>query len=306
MDKVLCTDWTSLVALFPTKWHEALQTINCLEVRVRVGKPVQIVAQGKELTLPLIASAQDLEHLVSAISGSSLYAFEEELRQGFITLPGGHRVGFAGKALLDPKGHIRGLKHISTVCLRVAKSVRGCADKVMRELWDSSGNVAHTLIISPPQAGKTTLLRDIARQVSDKGKRVCIVDERSEIAGCYNGRAQLDVGLRTDVLDGCPKAEGMLMALRALSPQVIVTDEIGRAEDALAIEEALNSGVTVITSAHGSSCEEVAARPNLSGILKRGFFTRVIILSSRRGPGTVEYSGSMMIGSKGESYAHRS
>ncbi|MDP3486426.1 MAG: ATPase, T2SS/T4P/T4SS family, partial [Bacillota bacterium] len=162
-----------------------------------------------------------------------------------------------------------------------------------------------TLVISPPQAGKTTLLRDIARQLSDKGQRVCIVDERSEIAGCYNGCPQLDVGLRTDVMDGCPKAEGMLMALRALSPDVIITDEIGRAEDAAAIEEALNSGVRVIASAHGSTYEEVAARPNLSTLLQRGLFQRVVILSNRRGPGTIEYIGPVFR-QKGEQHAHHS
>lgn len=306
MDKVLSTDWTSLLKLFPPHWQDSLYHLDCLEIRVRTGKPVQIVQSGKEIMLPIIASEQDIKHLVSAFSGSSLYAFEDELRQGFITLPGGHRVGFAGKAMLDPKGHIRGLKHISTICLRIAKSVKGCADKLWRELLDADGYPFHTLVISPPQAGKTTLLRDIARQLSDRGQRVCIVDERSEIAGCYNGRPQLDVGLRTDVLDGCPKAEGMLMALRALSPDVIVTDEIGRAEDAAAIEEALNSGVRVIVSAHGSTYEEVAARPNLCTLLQRGLFQRVVILSNRKGPGTVEYIGGILSPRKGEQHAHHS
>jgi len=307
MDKVLSTDWTSLLKLFPPHWQDSLYQLDCLEIRVRTGKPVQIVQAGKEVMLPLIASSQDIQHLVSAFSGSSLYAFEEELRQGFITLPGGHRVGFAGKAMLDEKGHIRGLKHISTICLRVAKSVKGCADKLWRDLLDAKGCPYHTLVISPPQAGKTTLLRDMARQLSDRGLRVCIVDERSEIAGCYNGSPQLDVGLRTDVLDGCPKAQGMLMALRALSPEVIVTDEVGRSDDAAAIEEALNSGVRVIASAHGSSYEEVAARPNLSNILERGLFQRIVILSNRRGPGTMEYIGGVFSAHKGEQHhAHRS
>lgn len=305
MDKALSSEWTSLLKLFPAHWHQALTNLDCLEVRVRAGKPVQVLLPSKELILPLIASPLDIQHLVSAFSGSSLYAFEDEMRQGFITLPGGHRVGFAGKALLDPKGHIRGLKNISSICLRVAKSVTGCAERVWRQLMDDEGYPYHTLIISPPQAGKTTLLRDIARIISEKGRRVCIIDERSEIAGCYNGQPQLDVGVRTDVLDGCPKAEGMLMALRALSPEVLVTDEIGRAEDASAIEEALHSGVRVIASAHGSSYEEVAARPNLLSLLHKGMFQRVVILSNRRGPGTIEYLGELRR-QKGERHAHSS
>jgi len=264
---------------------------------------VQVLQSGKELLLPIIASSVDIEHLVSVFSGSSLYAFEDELRHGFITIPGGHRVGFAGKAMLHSTGQVRGLKYISTVCVRVAKSIKGCADGVWRELIDTNGKVHHTLLISPPQAGKTTLLRDITRQLSDYGMKVCVIDERSEIAGCYNGRPQLDIGIRTDVLDGCPKAQGILMALRALSPDVVVTDEIGRAEDALAIEEALNSGVRVIASAHGSSYGEVAQRPYLAELCNRQLFQRIIVLSSRKGPGTIEYFGPAL--QKGEQHAFR-
>ena len=131
-----------------------------------------------------------------------------------------------------------------------------------------NGRVYHTLVISPPQAGKTTLLRDLARLISEgagilgqAGKKVGIVDERSEIAGCFQGVPQLDIGTRTDVLDACPKAEGIMLMLRSLSPQVIVTDELGRAEDVQAIAEAVSAGVSVITSVHGSSLEEICQRP---------------------------------------------
>lgn len=291
-DQDLNRAWTSLMRLMPPTWSTSLRSYRGIELRVRIGQPVQLLEATREVMLPITATEADIEHLVSACSGSSLYAYEEEMKQGFITLPGGHRVGFAGKAMLDGAGLVRGLKHISALCLRVARSVPGCADGVMKEVLDATGAPHHTLIVSPPQAGKTTLLRDIARQVSLLGKRVCIVDERSEIAGCYRGRPELDVGPRSDVLDGCPKAQGMLMALRALSPQVLVTDEIGRPEDVSAILEALHAGVRVIATAHGNSLAEVAERPHLSRLLGQSMFEKVIVLSHRLGPGTIEHVGS--------------
>ena len=290
-DKELHRAWTSLMRLMPPAWVAGLRSCEGIELRARLGQPLQVLEAAREVVLPLSATEADIEHLVSACSGSSLYAYEEEMKQGFITLPGGHRVGFAGKVMLDSTGHVRGLKHISAVCLRVARSIPGSADGVMKEILDETGTPYHTLIVSPPQAGKTTLLRDIARQVSLRGKRVCIVDERSEIAGCYRGRPELDVGPRTDVLDGCPKAQGMLMALRSLSPQVLITDEIGRCEDVRAMLEALHAGVRVVATAHGSSLAEVGERPHLSGLMGQHMFRKAIVLSHRRGPGTIEYVG---------------
>jgi len=291
VDKTPSSEWTSLLRYMPSSWHEVLSPLLFFELRVRVDKPLQIVARGGERLLPLTATSRDIKHLVAAFSQSSLYAFEEELKQGYITLPGGHRVGFAGKVLQDGAGKVRGLKDISSLCLRVARTVPGCADRLLSSLLDPGGVPYHTLLVSPPQGGKTTMLRDIVRQVSDGGQRVCVVDERSEIAGCYQGRPQLDVGRRTDVLDACPKAQGMLMALRALSPNVLVTDEVGRAEDVAAIEEALNAGVRVLATAHGANLGDVARRPQLAPLMGRNLFQRVVIMSTRCGPGTVEYVG---------------
>ncbi|MBS3939148.1 MAG: stage III sporulation protein AA [Peptococcaceae bacterium] len=295
MDKTLDTEWTSLLRFLPGPWREQLRDLLCFELRIRDGRPLQSVGPGGGIVHAITATSADIKHLVAAFSQSSLYAFEEELKQGYITLPGGHRVGFAGKALLDSEGKVRGLKDISGICLRVARSVLGCADRLLPALLDQCGAPYHLLVVSPPQGGKTTLLRDIARQVSDGGKRVCIVDERSEIAGCYQGRPQLDVGMFTDVLDGCPKAQGMLMALRALSPEVLVTDEIGRTEDVLAIEEALNAGVRVLATAHGANLQEVTKRPQIRDLMERQLFQRIIILSNRAGPGTVEFVGAPLI-----------
>ncbi|KYO65827.1 stage III sporulation protein AA [Thermovenabulum gondwanense] len=276
------------------------------EIRIRVGKPLTLVFTGNDFFVtpqgnltknPSIAyeiTEDDALRLLSIISQNSIYALEEELKNGFLTIKGGHRIGLVGKAVME-NGKIRTLKHITGFNIRVAKELKGVAEKVLPFIIDKDGQILNTLILSPPKAGKTTLLRDIIRQVSDgdpklhlKGFKVGLVDERSEIASCFEGKPQKDVGIRTDVLDGCPKAIGIMMLLRSMSPEIIATDEIGRAEDVAAIEEAINSGVKLITTAHGRDIEDVKKRPILREIIERGIFERYIILGFSQGAGTLE------------------
>lgn len=263
------------------------------EVRLRVKKPLVLVLGQGDYLSDYLVQEEDLEKTLQLMSRSSLYALEEELKNGYLTLPGGHRVGVVGKGVLD-QGRIRTLKNISGFNIRISQEIRGAADKILPYLVNfSQQEVYHTLVISPPQGGKTTLLRDIARQLSDgfanfPGLKIGIVDERSEIAACYEGIPQRDVGLRTDILDACPKAEGMMLLVRSMSPQVIITDEVGRMEDIEAMEEAINSGVKIITSVHGSSLMDLEKRPSLSRILSRKIFERLIFLGRSAGVGTVE------------------
>lgn len=276
------------------------------EIRLRYSRPLIICWAGGEsylgeegpVAVPSEAyqlSGEDLKKTIELISSYSLYAFEEEISKGYLTIPGGHRVGLAGRTAVE-KGAIKIIRDINACNIRIARQVKGAGERVFPFLIDRRvGRVLHSLIISPPQGGKTTLLRDLARIISDgigilgqRGQKVGIVDERSEIAGCFRGIPQLDIGLRTDVLDACPKAEGIMLMLRSLSPQVIITDEIGRREDALAVEEAVHAGVTVIASAHGSSLEDVMQRPILRELLEKNYFERLVFLSNKRGPGTLE------------------
>lgn len=276
------------------------------EIRLRLGRPLALHGRSNDCFLSesgeAVAAkeayrpgAGDLEKALQLVSGSSLYAFEEELRSGYITIPGGHRVGLCGQAVIG-QGRILRLKHITGMNYRIARQVKGAARPYLRHFLDyRRRRVFHSLIIAPPGAGKTTFLRDLARCLSDgvkeqgfTGFKVAVVDERSEIAGSFQGRPQLDVGERTDVLDGCPKAEGMMLLLRSMGPEVIVTDEVGRHEDAAAIEEIIHAGVTVVATAHGSSLAEIRSRPGLRKLLDDEVFERALILGWSRGAGTVE------------------
>ncbi|MCK9905711.1 hypothetical protein MXD63_37700, partial [Frankia sp. Cpl3] len=169
---------------------------------------------------------------------------------------------------------------------------KGVAEKILPCLFEQ-GRIHNTLIISPPQCGKTTLLRDIARSLSygsewASSRKVAIVDERSELAGCLNGVPQRDVGPRTDVLDACPKAVGMMMMIRSMSPDAIIVDEIGRSEDGEAVWEAIHAGVSIICSAHGIDIADVAQRPMLGKLIQHGAFSRYIVLSRTNGVGTIQ------------------
>ncbi len=276
------------------------------EVRLRVGRGLMwVTGTGDAFLTPdgevsggpeaaYRVSQADLERAVELVTRGSLHAFEEELRRGYVTLPGGHRVGLVGRAVLE-RGSVRTLKWLSGLNLRVSREVPGAADPVLPAILGPGGRPVNAILLSPPRAGKTTVLRDLVRQLSDgrpalgfPGVKVGLVDERSEVAGCYRGVPQRAVGARTDVLDGCPKAEGIMMLLRSMSPQVIATDEIGRPEDTDAVEEALNAGVGVVCTAHGDGPHDLWRRPGLRPLARAGTFDRIIVLGRSRGPGTVE------------------
>lgn len=275
------------------------------EIRVREGRPLQLVYPGGDafiapdgrLTADPApaerASRDDLQRTFQLMARGSVYAWEEEVRGGFLTLEGGHRVGLCGRAVTEG-GRIRTLKPVASLNIRIAREVPGAADALLPQLV-RGGRFLSTLLISPPQAGKTTMLRDLVRQLSTgvprlrlPGLKVGLVDERSEVAGCYLGVPQRDVGPRTDVLDGCPKAEGLMLLIRSLSPQVVAADEVGRPEDAAALLEALHAGVAVLATAHGAGLADVRRRPAVAELLRVGAFERAVLLGRSRGPGTVE------------------
>lgn len=273
------------------------------EIRLRVHAPLLMICNNHEYYITpsgklskraeeaYLVSRQELKETLEHMSSYSLYAFEEEVKQGFITIYGGHRIGIAGKTIVDEHG-IRTMKFISFINVRLSHQVRGCADGVLPYLYQS-GDILHTLIISPPRCGKTTLLRDIIRQVSDgngsaPGMTVGVVDERSELGACYQGVPQNELGIRTDILDCCPKARGMMMLVRTMSPQVIAVDEIGSREDLEAIEYVMNCGCKLIATVHGSSMDDMKQKPALQKLVREKWFDRYIILNNNRKTGNLD------------------
>lgn len=248
------------------------------EIRLRRGRPVQLVGiSGGDILFPAPNSA-DFEDMVSALMGFSLYAREGELADGFLALPGGNRAGISG-TFGGRSGNIGDIADISSVCIRIAREKTGCADKVMEHVRVARG----VIIISPPGLGKTTLLRDIVRQLSYGGMQVSLMDERGEVAACRGGAPSLDVGLRTDVYSLCPKAGAMLLALRAMAPDVIAADELGTADDAEAVREAARCGVRLVMTAHGDSLKPERLRGELASLVSEGIFDMGILLGPERG-----------------------
>lgn len=261
------------------------------EIRIKVNSPILIYSKGKEYFVnskrisltrsddTLVINKQTLESIFNSVLNYSVYAYQEELINGYVTIEGGHRVGICGKTVVEG-GKIKTIKDISSLNIRRSREIIGISDPYMKYILKSSTSIYNTLIVSPPKCGKTTLLRDFIRNLSTRGLKVGVVDERSELAGMYNGVPQNNLGMRTDILDGCPKEKGIMMLIRSMSPDVIATDEIGKEEDVYAINSALNAGINLMTTIHGNDYEDLN-HSNIRKLLDRGIFERIILLSNQ-------------------------
>lgn len=262
------------------------------EIRIRAGSPILFSVNGNEREIGRANADKELiRELLGMFSGHSLYAYEEEIRQGFITIEGGHRVGLAGRVVMDGK-NIKTMKDISCLNIRLAHEKTGCSDRLLPWLYDVSKEPYSTLFLSPPGAGKTTMLRDVIRQISDgnelaPGMPVSVVDERSELGACWRGTPQCDLGRRTDVMDGCPKELGMTMMIRSMAPRVLAVDEIGTREELAAMREVMKCGCHILATAHADTIEDIEKKPVLSQMAGEGMFERYVVLKKFPHPGTV-------------------
>ena len=293
----------SIRNLFPYQFHNMLSGLEnkmekLQEIRLRVNAPVIYVIDKKEyypakdgtlLVAPsdvVVPDINDIEAIFNHICNYSPYAYEAQLRQGYLTVAGGHRVGMFGQVVLEDE-KVMLLKQVQFLHIRIVHEILGVAKPVVEHLFQEKVFL-NTLIVSPPGVGKTTMLRDLARMISDGsdercGLQVCIIDERSEIAGCYMGVPQNKVGIRTDVLDGCPKAIGMSMAIRAMGPQVLVVDELGLLEDYKALYYASGCGVSLLASAHGNTPADVFAKSPWTKERFMEVFRRFLVLQWTNG-----------------------
>lgn len=266
--------------------RELLDTAE--EIRIRQNKPL-VIKKGNENFFMKNGNAcsineafrpqkDEIQDTLSRMCEYSPYAYNDEIRRGFITLEGGFRVGLAGTAV-ECKDGISTIKYINSLNIRISRELWGCADKVMKYVY---GN---TLIISPPGCGKTTILRDIIRQISNQGINISVVDERCEISGIYLGNIQFDLGICTDVLCCYSKSIGMNMMLRSMAPKIIAVDEIGSNDDILAIHNLLNSGVKIIATIHCNTIENILQKPFIENIVKEKIFDSYIILNNNKKTG---------------------
>ncbi len=257
------------------------------EIRLRMGKPLAL-EYGNGCTF---AQAQgsvtqdDITAVMALLSDYSVNSVKDKLRRGFIPLKYGCRAGVAGEIIIK-NGEIEFQRNINSINIRIARECTGCSDSVFSSIYNGS-QIFSTLIISPPMTGKTTLLRDIARRLGDVAN-VCIIDERGEIASCYNGIPQFDVGKRTDILDLCSKPQGIPMAVRSMAPDVIITDEIGSTDDCRALADAAQCGVSFIATMHSNSIDSAQKRESTHKLFSDGIIKRAILLGNSKGVGTVE------------------
>jgi len=308
MDKVHQNDDLSRIRNYlPDRIKRVVDRISpeiapCLEeLRINSGMPLMGVFSGFDRFIAedgfftsqpetaLYVDREEVEELFYRLCEHSVYAYQDDIARGFLTLKGGYRAGICGKVVYQGQS-IKGLKDISSVCIRISRELKGCAEEVFPFIRAGRNDIYNTMVISPPRCGKTTILRDICRIISTgsekadfAGLRTVIVDERSEIAACYRGVAQNDCGPRTDVLDGCRKSEGIEMVLRGMSPAVIVVDELGTRQDAESIRMAWNAGARIVATAHAYDIGDLRERPGFGFLIDKGGFERYIVLGIQNG-----------------------
>ena len=288
--KAVCTSINKKIMNIPTEIKDNLQ-----EIRLRVNRPLALCCPENTYFMTengcvtntfldqqmLTVSSRDIFETFNNICNYSVYSKQNEIKNGFVTLKGGHRAGICGTAVAE-KGVITNIRDISSINIRISVEHKNCAKPIIEKIKDFRGGL---LLCGAPCSGKTTILRDLARVLSTEYKqKTALIDERSELAGTYRGVYQNDIGM-CDVLDGYSKTEGFTHALRSLSPDIIICDELGNADDVHSVENAINSGVSIIASAHCSNENELMAKPQLKRLIQSKAFGNIVFLDNRKNVG---------------------
>ena len=288
-DERLLREYGQAVGYLPPRFRSVAMQIDndtkkkAEEFRLRAGRGLCVTVSGREreLVCECPVRHEELNAVLELATRSSVHTSADTIRQGFVTVAGGHRIGLCGTGVTNC-GEASFIKDLSSVSIRIAKDIIGASVGVAEKITDDRG-ISNTLIISPPGYGKTTMLRDLVRTLSDSGYRVSLVDERGELAAKYKGVAQFDVGAHTDIMDGFDKAEAAMLMLRTMTPDIIAVDEITASDDIEAMERIANCGVRLIATAHGDDVMSLMSRPLYRKMYELEIFKKAVVLKKENG-----------------------
>ena len=286
MDEILRYFPNKIYQIFLNLLQENPKVANELqEIRIRVDKPIILKLREKDIILQYNILQTEILQIVERLCENSIYAYKNQICEGFITIKGGHRVGLTGSCVIE-NGKITNIKYISSLNIRIAREVKNCSTRILREIIDiENKTIYNSIIVAPPGRGKTTILRDIIRRLSDgieeinfRGKTCGVVDERGEIAAMFKGTPQNDVGIRTDIIENVSKNKGIHMLIRTMAPEIIACDEIGSKEDVEAIHYALYSGVKGIFTMHGKNVEDIKNNKQIYELIENREIQKIVFL----------------------------